>query len=167
MSQKAKWDIVAAGIMFALAVFVLVSTFIGFGSAFADAGGVFPETLPRVYGIALLVLSAVLGFEAWLRRNLAPGPVETDNSKAEAVPPADYSPFPKNFPWGRIFGTLAAIIAYAIALPLVPFLPLTAVLLAALFVLYGHRSVVSIALVAGIGSLLMDVLFIRVLNLPL
>jgi hypothetical protein len=59
------------------------------------------------------------------------------------------------------------MIVFAFALPLLPFWPLSAAMLAALFVLYGHRSWVTIALVAGIGSLMMDVLFIRILNLPL
>jgi hypothetical protein len=167
MSQKAKWDIVAAGIIFALAVFVLVSTYIGFGSAFADAGGVFPETLPRVYGIALLVFSVILAVEAWSRRNMSSAPVESDDPDGESEPPVNAAPFSMDLPWGRILGTLAAMIVFAFALPLLPFWPLSAAMLAALFVLYGHRSWVTIALVAGIGSLMMDVLFIRILNLPL
>ena len=166
MSGKAQWDLIAAGLLLALAVFVLVRTSIGFGAPFADAGGIFPETLPRVYGVALLVLALILGVEAWNRRNDPPAGTGTGED-ASADASEEDSPFSSSLPWGRLLGTLAAVVVYAIVLPMAPFLPITAAFLASLFFLYGHRNYVSLGLVALIGALAMDVLFIRILSLPL
>ena len=160
MRQKSRWDIVAATIIGAIAIFVLATTYVGFGAPFADAGGIYPETLPRVYGYALLLLSLVLAFEAWSQRK---APLSGDADETEK----DASPFPRDFPWGRVAGTLGLTVIFAYCLPLLPFFPLAAVFLASLFVLYGHRAPVNIGLVSLIGAAAMDVLFIRILNLPL
>lgn len=166
MSSKSKWDLVAAGGILLLALFVLIRTQIGFGASFSDAGGIYPETLPRVYGIALLIMGLILAIEAWNRRNNPPAEPEIGEDCGE-VAMVDPNPFSTSLPWGRIAGTLAALILYVFLLPLAPFLLITTVFLVALFVLYGHRAPFPIALAAFIGALAMEVLFIRILSLPL
>lgn len=153
MNRQAGQDIIVAAVLAALAAFVLFTMSGRTSTNIVKAGEVTATTLPLLYGAILLFLTAVLAGKALynLRR---PGKKTTAFSHPPKV-------------WARIAGTLILLTAYVALLKEVPFLPLTAVFLAAMFVLYGHRRWLPIALVAGIGAVALDVLFIRILSLPI
>ena len=67
----------------------------------------------------------------------------------------------------RLWGTLALLVVYILLLPHVHFVPLTVLFLAALFVLFGRRQPVKIAVASVIGGSAFYLLFIVLLNLPL
>lgn len=67
----------------------------------------------------------------------------------------------------RLWGTLALLVVYILLLPHVHFIPLTILFLAALFVLFGRRQPLKIAVASVVGGSAFYLLFIVLLNLPL
>lgn len=153
MNRQAGQDLVLAAILAALAAFVLVSMGGTVDTNIVSGGRVTHATLPLFYAGLLLLLTLLLAVKALatLRRPSSGAPAF---SLAPAV-------------WLRIAGTLACLLGYVLLLKVTPFLPLTAAFLALLFILYGHRRLPTIALVAIIGAVALDALFIRVLHLPI
>lgn len=153
MNRKAGQDLILAAVLAAISVFVLVSMGGSDGTNIVSGGQVTHSTLPIVYAAILLFLTLLLAAKALLRLRQPDGSAPAF-SLATAV-------------WLRIAGTLACLLAYALLLQTVPFVVLTAVFLALLFILYGHRRLLPVTLVAVIGAVALDGLFIRILHLPI
>ena len=62
---------------------------------------------------------------------------------------------------------MALTALYVAGLERLQFFPVTAVFLAAMFLLYGRRPLWGVGLAALLGAAALDVVFIRVINLPL
>lgn len=153
MNRKAGQDLVLAAILAAIALFVLVDMGGSAGTNIVRGGEVTHATLPMFYAGVLLLLTLLLALKALIRLRRPDGS-EPAFSLAPAV-------------WLRIAGTLACLVGYVLLLKLVPFIVLTAAFLALLFILYGHRALLPIALVSIIGAVALDALFIRILHLPI
>lgn len=139
----------AALVLTGIGVFVVATSWSSASGVFVKAGGITAWTLPGIYGAILVGLALLLLTKALLRHGGDAG--RTLDRRG----------------WLRVVGTLIAAVAYGMALTEVPFFLSTAVLLAALFVLYGRRQVVPIVVTALVGAGVLDVLFIRLLNLPI
>jgi len=151
MERPARRDLVTAVALAALGAFVIWKSRAAADVAFVDAGGVTPGTLPTIYAVILVVLSALLGWQA-LRGRIA------GKAAAFRFPP---------LVWARILGTLALLIAYAVLLPSLPFWLLTFVFLAGLFLLYGHRRPLAMLATAVLGTAGLELVFIYLLGLPI
>lgn len=153
MNRQAGQDLILAAILVAISLFVLIDMGSSAGTNIVSGGEVTHSTLPIVYAGILLILTFLLAVKAviHLRR---PETKEPAFSLAPAV-------------WLRIAGTLAGLLAYVLLLKIVPFIVLTAAFLAVLFVFYGHRKPLPIAVTAIVGAVALDALFIRVLHLPI
>ena len=153
MNRKAGQDLVLAAVLAAISLFVLIDMGGSAGTNIVRGGEVTHTTLPMVYAAILLFLTLLLAVKAalQLRRPETGAPAF---SMAPAV-------------WLRIAGTLACLLGYVALLKTAPFIVLTAAFLALLFILYGHRRLLPIALVSIIGAVALDALFIRILHLPI
>jgi hypothetical protein len=153
MNRKAGQDLVLAAVLAAISLFVLFDMGSSVGTNIVRGGAVTHTTLPIFYAVILLLLTLILTVKALLQLR-----------RPESGPPA-FSLAPAV--WLRIAGTLACLLGYVLLLKLVPFFVLTAAFLALLFILYGHRNLLPIALVSIIGAVALDALFIRILHLPI
>lgn len=142
-------DCVAALVLAGIGLFVVVQSWTSASGVFVKAGGVTAWTLPGIYGAILVVLSLLL-----LAKSLLGPAVRSDFNLDRRA-------------WVRVVGTVAVAVLYAFALSAVPFFVATAAVLAALFVLYGRRNLPAVAATALVGAGVLDVLFIRLLKLPL
>ena len=151
MGRPARRDLVTAVVLVAVGAFIIWKSQAAADVAFVDAGGVTPGTLPTIYAAILVALSGLMGWQALRGRAVG----------KEAV-----FRLPRRV-WGRILGTLALLIAYALLLPVVPFAALTFVFLAGLFLLYGHRRPVTVLATAVLGTAALELVFIHLLGLPI
>lgn len=154
-----KQDLAAAVLLAALALFVWFWIRSASATVVVGSGGVTFATMPSIYAAALLILSALLGVQALIRIRQG----EVDSSGGAGTPER----LKKVTNALRFFGTIAALLAYAALLNRLPLAPLTMVFLFGMFWLYGHRRWLPTAVVAIIGGLAVDALFIRALQLPL
>lgn len=154
MNRQAGQDLALATVLAALAVFVLIDMGTAATTNIVRGGQVTHATLPMLYAGLLLFLTSLLAAKALFRLR-QPDTGEPAFSLAPGV-------------WLRIAGTLVTLLAYVLLLKSpVPFVVLTGGFLALLFVLYGHRSLLQVGLVAIIGAVALDALFIRILHLPI
>lgn len=157
--SSGKQDLAAAAVLAAIALFAWFWIRSGSTIVIAGSGGVTHATMPSIYAAVLLVLSALLAVHALIRirRDDIPSgqatvPLEEPTKAANAV---------------RFVGTVIALLVYAALLGNAPLSLLTMGFLFGMFWLYGHRRLVPTAIVAVIGGLAIDLLFIRALHLPL
>ena len=158
MSDSAK-DFVLAVVLMALSVVALL-VLAGTRSGGEDVANVVGfATLPRLYALLLVALSMLLGASALIRNRkearglLAPGEVHSVLADRTVVL--------------RMAGAVVLLVLYVIGLESFSFLPLTIAFLAAMFLLYGRRPLWAVGLVAVLGGLALDIVFIRIIDLPL
>lgn len=154
-----KQDLAAAMLIAAVAFFCWFWVRAGSAGAIADAGGVTHATMPSIYAAALLILASLLAVHALIRIRR-----EDDRSRQPEDATAQTAPAVSAY---RFVGTVAALLVYAGFLGQVPLSILTVGFLFFLFWLYGHRRWLTMAVAAIIGGAAIDVLFIRVLHVPL
>lgn len=152
MVGSARRDLISAIGLALIAGYVVWRSWTSDSAAFADAGGITPGTLPGLYGLLLMALAGLLALNAFRTRR---GP---DAPSGFAL---------TRTAWLRIAASLVFLTGYALLLPVVPFFVLTAAFLALMFVVYGHRRPAPVLAVALIGAGALDLLFLRVLQLPL
>lgn len=152
-----KQDLAAAALLAAVSLFAWF--WIRSGSSTVIAGdGITHVTMPSIYAAALLTLSALLAIHALLR--LRREDVQSGRGASSEPPAASASAW-------RFLGTVAGLLVYAGLLNRAPLSILTMAFLFAMFWLYGHRRLLPTAIVAVIGGLAVDVIFLRFLHLPL
>lgn len=158
MSETSK-DLILALVLMAVsiaALLVLAHTRSG-GEDVANVVGF--ATLPRLYAILLIGLSMLLGGNAVLRaRREMRDPAEVGKAGSLLANPTVLI---------RMVGAVMLLVLYVLALQDFSFLPVTIAFLAAMFLLYGRRPLWRVALVALLGGIGLDVLFIRIIDLPL
>lgn len=152
-------DCVLAAALIALgagALVVLAHTRSG-GANVADVVGF--ATLPRLYAGLLIGLGALLGANALLKalRQRAAGAAAARSRSSLADPKVLL----------RTVGALALLVLYVIGLERFDFLAVTAAFLAAMFLLYGRGPLWRVLLIAAVGAAALDVLFVRIIDLPL
>jgi Tripartite tricarboxylate transporter TctB family len=153
VNRSASQDAVVALFLAAFGVFVLVDMGMARGANIVGAGGVTFATLPMLYAGLLLLLSALMLVGAIVRLRREP-----DGKIAFVLAPVV---------WVRIGSTIGLCLLFALLLNRVPFMLLTAVFLFLLFLAYGHRKFQSALVVAVVGAIGLDALFLRILHLPL
>lgn len=116
-------------------------------------------TLPRIYALMLTGLSLLLAGSALFNARKKEG-TEAASSRAR-------SPHLNPVVLGRAVGTVALTVLYVLGIESLPFFPVTAMFLAVTFILYGRRPFWGVAVVALLGSAALDVVFVRIINLPL
>jgi len=116
-------------------------------------------TLPRLYAILLIGLSSLLGISALLRARRE-SRSSTEQSRVRSLLANRSVLF-------RMVGAVTLLVLYVLALQYFSFLPVTILFLAAMFLLYGRRPLWRVALVAVLGGVSLDLLFIRIIDLPL
>ena len=67
----------------------------------------------------------------------------------------------------RTFGSIVLLVLYVLGLQQLAFFPVTAVFLAVMFFLYGRGPIWRVLIVAVVGAAALDILFIRIIDLPL
>ncbi len=158
MSESTK-DFVLAAAFIAVgvaALVVLARTKAG-GSSGADVVGF--ATLPRLYAGLLVGLGALLAASSLFKM--------LRDARSHHVAPKVRSAFADPIVLMRAFGSIVLMILYVLGLQQFPFFPVTAVFLAVMFFLYGRGPIWRVLLVAILGGAVLDVLFIRIINLPL
>ncbi|HEX5463208.1 MAG TPA: tripartite tricarboxylate transporter TctB family protein [Burkholderiales bacterium] len=128
------------------------------------SGGMNYATLPDVYSVLLIGL-AVLYLISVLRRARASLPRHSP-SEDNAARAAGRLPSHRTV-WVRIILSFLALMAYVVMLQFTNFLVITAAYLAAMFWIFGERSLTRIVLVSLIAAALFYGLFVNLLNLPL
>jgi hypothetical protein len=162
---SAKRDIIISIFLICLAVFAIVVINSGEFVKTIETGSLTHATLPTIYGVLLMLLSgsllinAVIKVIAFRKQEKAGGTIKNPNEKQETGMTGIFLL--------RFFGTVAMLVAYAMLLAYVNFIILTVLFLAILFVLYGRKSPLKIALASIIGGTAFYILFIAILNLPL
>ena len=158
MSDSTK-DFVLAMVLLALSVLalaVLARTRSG-GEDVANVVGF--ATLPRLYALLLAGLSILLAAGALIRnRREARGLIERGEI---------HSVLADRTVLMRMVGAVGLLVLYVIGLQYLSFLPTTIVFLAAMFLLYGRRPLWAVGLVAVLGGAALDIVFIRIIDLPL
>ena len=116
-------------------------------------------TLPRIYALMLTALSGVLAVTAWLRgRQVHKWSAPEDRRRSALSEPRVL---------GRALGTIALTAIYIVAIEHLNFMVATTTFLALTFLLYGRRPLWGVALTAVLGAAALDVVFIRIIDLPL
>jgi len=158
MSESGK-DSVLAVVLIALgvaALVVLAHTRSG-GTSGADVIGF--ASLPRVYALLLIVLGGMLAASSAARLlREARGRVQPHRIRSALADPTILM---------RMIGSIVLLVLYAVGLQYFVFFPVTAVFLAAMFLLYGRGPIWRVILVSLLGAGAFDVLFIRIIDLPL
>ncbi len=116
-------------------------------------------TLPRLYALLLVALSILLGASALIRNR--------KEARGLIAPDEVHSVLADRTVVLRMVGAVVLLILYVIGLESFSFLPLTIAFLAAMFLLYGRRPLWAVGLVAVLGGLALDIVFIRIIDLPL
>lgn len=120
------------------------------------------QTLPKICAIGMIALSLVNISMILFKRK-----------KEEAIvlgePQADIKPMTNNKKtiFVRTAGSLVLLVLYALLLPYIHFVVLTAVFLFVLFFLYGKTKIAPAAMVAGIGATAFWIVFIKIANLSI
>ena len=158
MSESAK-DSVLAAVLIALgvgALVVLAHTRSG-GTSGADVIGF--ASLPRLYAILLIGLGGLLAISSVTKLlGEARGRLQARRIRSALANPTILL---------RTIGTVVLLILYVLGLQKFVFFPVTALFLAAMFFLYGRGPIWAVILVAIVGAGTLDVLFIRIIDLPL
>ncbi len=158
MSESTKDLVVALALVaFGVATLVVLAHTHNNGAHVADVLDF--ATLPRLYGLLLLGLSVLLAATSLVRKRR-----EMRSGAALGRAP---SPLSNPVVLGRAAGTVVLTALYVVGLERLQFFPVTAVFLAAMFLLYGRRPLWGVGLAALLGAAALDVVFIRVINLPL
>jgi hypothetical protein len=128
------------------------------------SGGMNYATLPEVYSVLLIVLAALYLISvlrharaSLLRRRQS----EEDAARADGLLPS------RRIVWMRIILAFLALVAYVVMLQFTNFFVITAAFLAAMFLIFGERSLPRIVLVSLIAAASFYGLFVNLLNLPL
>jgi len=158
MSESAK-DCFLAAFFIALgsaALIVLAHTHSG-GANVADVVGF--GTLPRLYAGLLVGLGALLAGSSLIKL--------LQEARGRAAVLRIRSPLADPTVLMRTLGSMVLLVLYVLGLQQFTFFPVTAVFLAVMFFLYGRGPIWRVLLVAVVGAAALDVLFIRLIDLPL
>lgn len=117
-------------------------------------------TMPAIYSVFLIALSALFLFGAIRRSRAADGRKSVEPAGQPVVGPS------RRTIALRTVATLVALLAYTLLLEFVHFWILTTVFLAFMFVVFGQRSPLRIGLVSVLGGTAFYVFFILALSLP-
>lgn len=152
-------DSILAAVLIALgigALIVLAHTRSG-GTDVADVVGF--ATLPRLYAGLLVGLGGVLAASSLIKR--------LREARGHSAVHRIRSPLADPTVLVRTFGSIVLLVLYVLGLQQFSFFPVTAIFLAVMFFLYGRGPIWRVLLVAVIGAAALDVLFIRIIDLPL
>lgn len=165
-TQEIKKDIWLCLGLLVLGILTIVRVHTGpFNAKLAATESITFATLPTVYAALLLGLTLVILVLSLRSLRLAraehPAPARAASAAAPRRPAGRWT-LPV-----RTWGTLLLLLVYVVLLQFLPFALLTTLYLAAMFALYGQRSVLKVGLVSVLGGAGLHLLFITLLNLPL
>jgi putative tricarboxylic transport membrane protein len=156
-SSKDLGDVATGLVVALLALCLFVFTFLLPEVRDSDPLGM--AFFPRMLLLAMLALSAILGFRAWRRRT------PSSNGEAGAGPEADEDNEIRQV--GNVAMGVAATVAYGIGIPLVGYFWITPPFLALLLWIGGLRRPIAIVLIT-LGFLVFAYFILyRILDIPL
>lgn len=163
--SAAKRDILVSLVFISLGIFAIININMGEGGQITETATLTAATLPTIYGSLLIFFAGIILFGA-LRKlvtgRCGSGPERVNTLSVEASVDVGWK-----MVMLRTWGTLGLLVVYALLLAYLNFIVLTAVFLAALFVLFGRRKPRKIAIASILGSVGFYLLFIYFLKLPI
>lgn len=116
-------------------------------------------TLPRLYAALLvglgLLLAGTSGVQVIKERRGTVTPTMVSSALSDPIVLM------------RAIGTVVLLVLYVVGLEALPFFPVTVAFLALMFLIYGRKPLWRVLIVAAVGAAALDVVFVRIIELPL
>lgn len=161
----AKRDLVVSLVFIVVGILAIVNINSSETGKIVDTGTLTHATLPTLYGSLIILLAGIVLVGALYKlisgryNPLSESDVPESESDAEKTA--------RRIVVLRLWGTLVLLLVYVFLLAYVYFILLTTLFLAVLFVLFGRRQPVKIAVASIAGGSAFYLLFILILKLPL
>ena len=160
-----KRDVVVSFLLIVLGILAVININSGEVGKITETATLTHSTLPTIYGVLLIFLASVILIGALGK--LITGRRGSGPQKINPVTETVSLKVNRMTVLMRTLGTLVLLVAYSFLLAYVNFVTLTALFLALLFILFGRRRPLQIALASILGSAGFYIIFIYFLNLPI
>ena len=166
MADKVKDLILGLGLLLVGSIALIAIRTSEGGTRIESAAKLTYATMPTIYAWVLILLVLIFMFKTALAIWSEHSFNQQNKDKGSQRPQDKEFVASQRTILLRTWCTLLILICYVLALEYVHFLILTIIFLAALFFMYGQRSIKKIAAVSVCGGLVYYILFIYILNLP-
>ena len=166
MADKIKDLILGLGLLLVGSIALIAIRASEGGTRIESAAKMTYATMPTIYAWVLILLVLIFMFKTAFALWSEPSIKQKDNAIPSQGLQEKEIAVPHKLILFRTWSTLLILLCYVFSLEYVHFLILTILFLAALFILYGQRSIKKIAAVSVSGGLVYYILFIYILNLP-